>query len=739
MPFSSSSGNATKKYLVYALIIASVVFLASQYIARSYGLPQWITIQIKSEKRIFFDVYYDIGEGYGENYKTGVWVTGTGDFQAVTLRLPMKHLKSFRIDPLTEPGIVYIKSIKVSGLFGVQRLWSAKDILNDFSPQHDIGRFELVNDSLLIHSTGNDPWFLSAVSVLPVYEPSAVVLTAAVCFFLLGGFSIYRIARQFDYRKLLHVLCLDVKERYLAAFIIVFVLVLNYPKLHLYFLSDDFTLLHRYQSIKAVFQGSVSYHINPVPQFFVFYLGYWFAGLNPFYYHALTLLLHSINVLLVFKLTHTLLHNKWTSMTAGLLFAVYFMNYEVVYWITGVFYLLLTLFYVSALLLFMQYRKEKKKKYYILFVTAFALCVFTMEQGVTLLAACMLCDLFVMRDVRRFSFHTWKERGDFLIGELKKYIAPIIIVAFFFILKHSMAPQFIVNPQTFVSFVKTTIGMIWHLFIPYPYGVSNGIFYGTSQWNYRVYVILLGFVTTGYVLLKRYRDQRGLAGDADLSQRLDPGIYAFLLGCMVSYVIPHSIATIMQARYFYLPSVFSSIILGSLFTKTLTDMKRTRSRARIFFHLTIVVFIAASIPVNIKFLRNQLTQGATASQITRNIINDTKRYLSDEGEPKDLYFVNLPDGIYRQKEFGWPDAYVFRNGIFQALKLTYPSMRIERVRECRTETQEGVIVWHMHELLTTAQLHQLVQNNNNIVLMYDPRVQTIQRLMSRNGLLRSMQ
>ena len=378
----------------------------------------------------------------------------------------------------------------------------------------------------------------------------------------------------------------------------------------------------------------------------------------------------------------------------------------------------------------MQFLKEKKKKYYVLFVTAFALCVFTMEQGVTLLAACVLCELFVTREVRKLSFHAWKERRDFLVGSLKKYMAPIVIIAFFFILKHSVAPQFIVNPQTVGSFVKTTVGMIWHLFIPYPYGVSNGMFYGTSKWNYRVYVTVAGFAATGYLLLKRYRDQRGLKGNADLSPRPDPGIYAFLLGCIVSYVIPHSIATIMQARYFYLPSVFSSIILGSMFTKSLADIARPWNRGRIFFHLAVVVFIAASVPVNIKFLRNELTYWAAASQITRDIINDTKHHLPGGGESKVLYFVNLPDGIYRQKDFGWPDAYVFRNGIFQALQLAYPSSRIERVRECRTEVHEGVIVWHMHELLTSAQLHQIVQDDNNIVLMYNPGVQTVQRLTS---------
>jgi hypothetical protein len=105
------------------------------------------------------DVYYDIGKGYGEKYKIGKSVRSSNDFQTVRLRLPFKHLKSFRIDPLTEPCIIYIKSIKLSSFFGRQYLWSARDVLRDFAPQHDIGRFELFNDSLIIESIGSDPYF----------------------------------------------------------------------------------------------------------------------------------------------------------------------------------------------------------------------------------------------------------------------------------------------------------------------------------------------------------------------------------------------------------------------------------------------------------------------------------------------------------------------------------------------------------------------------------------------------
>ena len=152
---------------------------------------------------------------------------------------------------------------------------------------------------------------------------------------------------------------MDVKQKYLIVFIAAFVFMLNYQKLYLYFLSDDFWFVWRYRYLKDVFSTSASYHVNPVTQFFIFYLGNGIAGFNSLYYHFITLALHILNVLLVFKLAQTLFCNKWTSLAASLLFATYFMNYEVIYWITGIFYILLTFFYILTLLFFITYLKEK--------------------------------------------------------------------------------------------------------------------------------------------------------------------------------------------------------------------------------------------------------------------------------------------------------------------------------------------------------------------------------------------
>lgn len=163
-------------------------------------MPQWITVQVKSGGNILLDVYYDIGKGYGEQYKISRWVTGSNDFQAVKLRLPSKHLRSFRIDPLSEPGTVYIKSIEISSLFGKHHTWLPDNILKDFRPL-DISRFEIASNSLLVESKGRDPYLFIAAPVPLLNEISTIKIMIAFFSFFLSSFFLSWLLRIIDVKK----------------------------------------------------------------------------------------------------------------------------------------------------------------------------------------------------------------------------------------------------------------------------------------------------------------------------------------------------------------------------------------------------------------------------------------------------------------------------------------------------------------------------------------------------------
>ena len=172
------------KYLLPSLVVVILIYFISQYVAANYGLPKWITIQIKTEKDILLSVYYDVGKGFGEDYKKTQWVIADNAFQDIKLHLPLKYIKSFRIDPMTEPGIVYIKSVKISSLFGKYRLWPAETLLDAFHPVSHISNFELSNDSLKVVSSGNDPYFICTA---PVPKFKIAVVWISIILIALAG------------------------------------------------------------------------------------------------------------------------------------------------------------------------------------------------------------------------------------------------------------------------------------------------------------------------------------------------------------------------------------------------------------------------------------------------------------------------------------------------------------------------------------------------------------------------
>ena len=155
------------KYFMFIVTFSILSFLNHKYITQNLNLPQWLVVEIKTEKQIQIQIYYDIGEGYNERDKRIQEVSGDNGFQKVRIRLPGKSIHSFRVDPLTTPGIVYIKSIAIESLLGRNHIWTPEKIHNDFRPQNDISQFMLEGDILKVESIGIDPYF-GCVSSIPI-------------------------------------------------------------------------------------------------------------------------------------------------------------------------------------------------------------------------------------------------------------------------------------------------------------------------------------------------------------------------------------------------------------------------------------------------------------------------------------------------------------------------------------------------------------------------------------------
>jgi len=165
-------GNARFLEALFVFVCSVFLFINYRYVSQNLNLPQKVVVELKTDSPIQLQVYYDTGDGYGEKDKRIRLVPANKAFQRVEIRLPSRFLRSFRIDPLTEPGVVYIKSITLKSWWTRSHSWPADQIVKQFGSLNDISQFELQGDAVKVRSVGIDPYFISTGPIPRINEIS---------------------------------------------------------------------------------------------------------------------------------------------------------------------------------------------------------------------------------------------------------------------------------------------------------------------------------------------------------------------------------------------------------------------------------------------------------------------------------------------------------------------------------------------------------------------------------------
>ena len=181
-----------------------------------------------------------------------------------------------------------------------------------------------------------------------------------------------------------------------------------------------------------------------------YYLIYAIAGLNPFFYHLLSVILHIINVVLVYLLFNLILKHRFTALIAGLLFACHPALTEAVDCISynedllaAVFFLLAFLFYLKS----STHNLRSSSINYGLSLFFFLLGLLSKEMAITLPAIILLYDVSLKNGVDKKSFSLQlilkniKVRGLFYGGYLA--VSLLYLSIRFFVLYH---PQESIKP-----------------------------------------------------------------------------------------------------------------------------------------------------------------------------------------------------------------------------------------------------------------------------------------------------
>lgn len=168
-------------------------------------------------------------------------------------------------------------------------------------------------------------------------------------------------------------------------------------------------------SIKRIF--SEVYFANYQPLHILSYaVEYHFFKLNPTGYHAVSLIMHLINVVLVFFFVRKLSGNDFMALITALLFAVNPLRVESVAWAAERKDLLYSMFFFASLITYLHYVKDEKNKGQFKFLAYtflfFVLAVFSKTMAVSLVPVLFLIDFYVGR---KFDVKVFLEKIPFLI------------------------------------------------------------------------------------------------------------------------------------------------------------------------------------------------------------------------------------------------------------------------------------------------------------------------------------
>jgi len=197
-----------------------------------------------------------------------------------------------------------------------------------------------------------------------------------------------------------------------------------------------------------------------------YFLIYAFAELNPFYYHLASLILHTLNAVLVYWLANLILKNQLGALIAGLLFASHPALSEAVNCIDFNDDPLAALFFLLSLIFYIRLKAEYVSaniRGYSLALIFYFLGVLSKEMAITLPAIILLYD-FVLRDGERNRLtiknllNTLEKRAYFYSGYVAVSLVYLFIRFFIFV-----SPGGYLN-ASYGSLIKRIIYLPGHIF-----------------------------------------------------------------------------------------------------------------------------------------------------------------------------------------------------------------------------------------------------------------------------------
>jgi len=300
--------------------------------------------------------------------------------------------------------------------------------------------------------------------------------------------------------------------------------------------------------LKALFSTYVMGNYHPFTML-GYAIEYQFFGLNATGYHVIDLLLHLVNVLLVFYTVFYLSNKTIVALIACLFFGIHPMHVESVAWASELKDLLYSFFFLASYIFYLKYVKDQNKKFYFFSLLLFLCSLLSKGMAVSLPVVLLLTDYFKGRKIIK---QTVIEKLPFFLlaiifGIVAVYAQKSLGATESTVFQFSQ--RIIFAGYAFITYlIKLLIPLNLSSYYPYPIKVG-----GIIPAQYYIYlVIVLGLVI--YIFYFHRHSKKIIFGTAFFTVTIFFVLQLFPVG-----------DTVMADRYCYIPSIGIFYLAGEGF------------------------------------------------------------------------------------------------------------------------------------------------------------------------------
>jgi len=340
------------------------------------------------------------------------------------------------------------------------------------------------------------------------------------------------------------------------------------------------------ENINTIFTSFYFHNYHPLTTM-TYAIEYAIVGESPFLYHLNNVILHLLNVLLVFWMILLLKPKKydWAAIVA-LLFAIHPMHVESVAWISERKDVLYAFFYLGSIISYLYYKtKGKQLKYYIYSIVLFLLSCMSKSMAVTLPLVLILIDFYVEKEAFNFKIFI-KKIWSFGIQKIMFFI---ISIGFGIAAVYSqdtaiqnLAP--ILGPYERISILSYTFLLyLVKVFTPiqlsamYPYPLKTA---GLLPLKYLIAPLgVMILIVVLFIFRKKIKN-------------IIWGVLFFLLTISIVIQFVPVGGVILSERYTYLPYIGFFFLIASFYDKIRFDTSFVLYKSRKFFVAILFVFLS---------------------------------------------------------------------------------------------------------------------------------------------------